>query len=162
MGKLYGEAETFKGIAEKLLGVYHSELAAARILYVGVSEASKKGGRPVLGKVRKISGALEYLLNADFIIEIAFNEFNELSEAARNALADHLLERCFGEEDEKTGEMKWSVREPDVQEFQSILNRHGAWNEGLAGFVSIAQTIQIDSLVNSVVDEVEESAGLVN
>ena len=47
--------------------------------------------------------------------------------------------------------MKWSTREPDVQEFAAILRRHGAWNEDLAAFTVIAKEIDVDSIVQEAV-----------
>jgi len=59
------------------------------------------------------------------------------------------LEHAFGEEDENDagGGMRWSIREPDVREFSTILRRHGAWNADLAGFVSVANSLDVDKLV---------------
>ena len=62
-----------------------------------------------------------------------------------------LLERCTGEEDEQNGDMKWTTREPDVAEFTVILRRHGAWNDDLAGFASVAKTVDVESLIEDVV-----------
>ncbi len=158
MGKEYGMAEAVEEMATRLIPNYHPELATARVKYIYVDKASQKAGRPVLGKVRKVSGALQFLLECDFLIEVALETWNELTPQQRSALVDHLLERCFGEEDESSGEMKWSVREPDVQEFSSILQRHGAWNDELNGFVSIAQRVQIDDMVNDVVSNTAEES----
>lgn len=165
MPKLYGEAETVEAVANKIIPTYHSELATAKIRYIGVDTGSKKGGRPVLGKVRKVSGALHYMLDeTNFIIEIPMDSWNPMNEAQRTALVDHLLERCTGEEDEKNGgAMKWMVREPDVQEFTTILRRHGAWTVDLEGLVSVAQQIQIEERVQEVEEgedeEVQQSQG---
>jgi hypothetical protein len=157
MAKEYGMAEAVEDIAVKLIPSYHPELATARMKYIYVDKASQKGGRPVLGKVRKVSGALQFLLDIEFLFEVALDTWNELDPNARTALVDHLLERCYGEEDEDTGEMSWRVREPDVQEFSSILQRHGAWNEALNGFVSIAQHVKVDDLIDDVVAAAEET-----
>lgn len=154
MPKTYDEAETVEIIAKGILPTFHAELAEARIKYYFVSEASSKGGRPVLGKVRKCSGAIQYLLDYDFLIEVALDQWNGLEEGQRKALVDHLLEYCSGEADEETGEMKWTVREPDVREFSTILSRHGAWNEGLVGFIQVAHTIRIAERVEEVVDDI--------
>lgn len=162
MGKNYGEAEAVESFAKRLIPTFHPELATARIRYIYVDEGSKKAGRPILGKVRKISGALEYLTELDFLIEVALDQWNDLGENQRTALVDHLLERCSGEEDEKSGEMKWAVREPDVQEFSAILKRHGAWNEDLNGFVSIAQEVKIDALVSDVVSSAADDITTIN
>lgn len=162
MGKTYADAELVETFAKRLLKEHHSELATARIRYIWVSEASKKSGRPVLGKVRKISGALQFLTDLDFLVEVALDQFNDLTEKQREALVDHLLQRCHGEEDEKTGEMKWSIRDPDVQEFSEILDRHGAWNEDLRGFVTIAHAIDVDALVDDVVSSAADDITAVN
>lgn len=155
MSKTYADAESVQTYAQRIIPTYHPELATARIRYIFVDKASMKSGRPVLGKARKLSGALEYLLANDFLVEIALDMWNGLDETARTALVDHLLEWCTGEEDEETGDMKWTVREPDVREFSTILRRHGAWNEGLVGFVEVARAINIDERVREVTEEAE-------
>lgn len=167
MAKEYSDADDTVGfIAKGLIGNYHPELAEARILYIFVSEASKKGGVELYGRVKKVSGFNEWYMEVDFIIEVAADKWNELDASQRTALVDHLLERCTGEENEKTGEMSWKIREPDVQEFESILNRHGAWHSTLAGFVSVAQKVNMTGLIeeeeqdlnDEVVETTEESA----
>lgn len=154
MAKVYGMADTVEEIAKKLIPTYHAELATAEIRYVFVDKASMKSGRPILGKSRKISGAMEFLLDANFMIEVALDQWNDLSERQRTALIDHLLECCTGEEDEEDAgaEMKWKIREPDVHEFRTILQRHGAWNEDLSGFVSVARRVNVDSMIEAATD----------
>lgn len=161
MSKEYSGGETIEAIAKPLIPPYHPELATARIKYVFVDKASKKGGRPVFGKAKKISGISEYLIEADFVIEVALDEWNSMPEEQRTALVDHLLERCTGEEDEKTGDMGWLVREPDVQEFTSILRRHGAWNADLTTFATVAKAIDIEDMIEDVgAQEMMESSAL--
>jgi hypothetical protein len=158
MPKVYATAENVEKEALSLIPMYHPELATARFKYVFVDKASMKNGKPVRGKIRKVSGVLEFLLEADFLMEIALDQWNEMSDTQRKACIDHLLESCTGEEDENDGTMKWSVREPDVQEFSAILRRHGAWNDDLAAFASIAKTIDIDSYVEAAVETVTASS----
>jgi len=165
MPKLYGEADTVEAVADRIIPTYHPELATAKIRYIAVDTASKKGGRAVMGKVRKVSGSLHYLLDeTHFLMEVPMDVWNPMNEAQRTALVDHLLERCTGEEDDKNGEMKWLVREPDVQEFTTILRRHGAWTVDLEGLVSVAQSIQIEERVQEIEDEdeVQQSQGEVD
>jgi len=150
MPKVYSEAETVETLAKPLIAPFHPELATARIKYVYVDKGSMKAGRPVFVKVKKLSGISEFLIGADFVIEVALDHWNDLDENQRNAAIDHALERCSGEEDESTGEMVWVVREPDVQEFTSILRRHGAWNADLTTFASVAKAIDIEGLVEDV------------
>jgi hypothetical protein len=159
MSKVYADAENVENEAKGLIPLYHPELATARFKYVFVDKASVKNGKPVRGKVRRITGVLEFLVESDFLMEIALDQWNELADTQRKALIDHLLEACTGEEDEGDGgAMKWSVREPDVQEFSAILRRHGAWNDDLAAFASIAKTIDIDALVEESVEDVSVTA----
>lgn len=147
MPKTYASAESVESIANGLIPNYHPELATARIMYVFVDKASSKGGRELAGKVRKFSGFLEWALENDFVLEVALEKWNDMTESQRTALVDHLLECCTGEEDEDTGDMSWKVREPNVQEFSSVLHRQGAWNESLQEFVSMAKGINIDEII---------------
>lgn len=135
--------DTIERMAEGLIANYHPELATARIMYVFLSEAPSKGGQKLYGKVNKASGFLEWIIEQDFIVMISADLWNESEAHERTAILDHLLERCTGEESEKDGSMVWKIREPDVQEFSSILDRHGAWNTTLAGFISVAQKVDL-------------------
>jgi hypothetical protein len=158
MAREYGPAESVEQVALRLIPTYHPELATARIVYVFVDKASKKGGKPVLGKARRVSGALEFLLERDFIIEVALECWNELADRQRNALVDHLLESCTGVEDEQNGDMKWTTREADVREFTSILNRHGAWTDELSGMVEVAQRLNLEARAQEVVDSIQQTS----
>jgi hypothetical protein len=149
MPQIYEEADPVKELANRLIGTYHPELATAKIRYLFKEKASKKGGRVVHGTVKKMSDLMNYLIDVDFLVEVPIDLWNELENQKRVALVDHLLERCTGEEDEQTAEMKWSVREPDVNEFSSILRRHGAWTEELSGFVSVAKTLDLGFMTES-------------
>jgi hypothetical protein len=159
MPKLYGTADQAEEIAKRLVPTYHPELASARIRYMAVDKASKNNGKPVPGKASKVSGLYEYLIETDFIILIALDCWNEMDDRKRNALIDHLLEECTGEEDDEDGgTMKWKMRKPDVNEFTSILNRHGAWTEELTGMVEVAQRLNIEARAQEVVESVTQQS----
>lgn len=151
--KHYMDAEAVQEIATKLIQSYHSELATARIRYIFVDRGSKKGAKTIPGKVRKITGTLEFLLELDFLMEVSLDCWNNLTDTRRRALVDHLLSRCWGEEDEEDpgAGMKWSLRDPDVSEFADVLRRHGTWTEELDSFVSIAQQLDTDKIVDDAV-----------
>ena len=153
MPKDYSDAESVEALAQQILPTFHAELADAKIKYYFVSEHSMRGGRAISGKARKLSGAAQFLAGGyNFVIEVAMDLWNAMDEAARRATIDHLLEYCTGEEDEETGEMSWTMREPDVKEFSTILRRHGAYTEDLVGLVQVAHSINIDARVQEVVD----------
>jgi len=145
--KTYEPGDAMGQIASNLIANYHAELADAAILWVFVDKSSVRNGKTILGTVKKCSPFLTWLTNKTFIIEVGLDSWNELDADQRTALVDHLLERCCGQEDEKSGEMKWSTREPDVSEFATILERYGAWHPGLEGFVNVAKAIQIEEII---------------
>lgn len=150
MAQTYENAESVEGIANSLIPTHHPDLATAKFRYVFKEKASKKGGKTVLGTVKKMSDLLYFLIDAHYLVEIPLEVWNTLDETKRVALVDHLLERCVGEEDSESGEMKWKTREPDVQEFASILRRHGAWTEDLVNFVSVGQSIDLSYMTGEV------------
>lgn len=147
MAKEYSDAETVEQIANGLIPNHHPELGTARIQYVHVSKAGSKNGRELWGKARKVSGLWEWALEKDFVIEVALDKWNEMDASQRTALVDHLLECCTGDEDEESGDMKWKIRDPEVQEFATVLERHGVWHSGLMSFVQVAQSINLDHLI---------------
>lgn len=137
---LHDFSDVLQEIASKLIPKFHPELASANFIYKCRNISTKSSGIPVAGCVKKASPN-ERLLSrgkfaelddeADFIIEIALDVFNPMSLLQRTALIDHLLTRCVAIEDEKSGDMKYKVRSPQVQEFPEIAERHGKWNDGL-------------------------------
>lgn len=157
MAQTYEEAQSVESIANKLIGTHHPELAEAKFRYIFKEKCSKKGGKPVLGTVKKMSDLQKFLITGepDFLMEIPLDVWNELDVSRRTALVDHLLERCTGEEDEQTAEMKWKTREPDVYEFSSILRRHGAWTEDLSNFASVAQSLDLSFMTEEEESEVQ-------
>ena len=142
MAQSFSEAEAVETIAKQLIPVHHPHLSTAVFRFLFKEKGGKKGGKPVLGTVKKTSDQLKYLLEVDFIMDVPINVWNESDPSKRTALVDHLLE------DEKTAEMKWTTREPDVHEFSNILRRHGAWTEELSGFVSVAKTVDLSFMTS--------------
>lgn len=128
---LFDDFDTAEAIAVKLIPSYHPELASADFKYICRSKATKKGGKPVPGNVYKLSGKFKHMIGVDFVLEIALDCWNGLEPNQRTALIDHLLSRCVGVEDSRNGEMKWSIRPPEVQEFPEIAERYGQWNDEL-------------------------------
>jgi len=143
----FDDAQSVQRMAESLISTYHPDLATARIRFIFTEKAGMKGGNELAGKVRKISGLFEWLLDLDFLILVALSKWNGFDENQRIALVDHLLEHCVGEEDEEDGSMIWKVREPEVQEFVTILQRYGVWHTGLSTFVEVAKEIRLDEII---------------
>lgn len=138
MPQLYWKAEEPAEIAQTYLK-FHADLAGARIAFIFKEKATVSDGRPIIGKPSKVPARLQCLMEEvdgeqgyDFIIEIGSDAWGDLNQDQKAAWIDYLLEQCYGEEDEKTGEMKWKLRRPEVQAFPVILVRHGVnWDTGV-------------------------------
>ena len=128
---LWGGMDAVKEIADRMIPEDHPHLAEAEIRYICRNKAAKKAGQLVPGKAFKMSRMYKYLTGCDFVIEVALEVWNHFNPNQRVALVDHLLAHCRGEEDEKTGEMKWSRVTPDIGEFPEVAERRGQWHEGL-------------------------------
>lgn len=127
----------------------HAELAGVDIVYVWRDKAAKSKGRTVLGKARKVSG-LNALLARDlgddaplFVIEVAQDEWIDLTTKQRYALVDHELSHLrvkIGDD----GERDLSIGGHDVEEFRSVIDRHGFWKSDVADFaVSVSEQMRL-------------------
>jgi len=159
MAQTYEEAEAVRTIADRLIGTHHPELAGASFRYIFKEKAGSKGGKVVLGSVKKLSDQQKFLIEGhpDFLMELPMDVWNEMDASKRTALVDHFLECCTGDEDEQTSEMKWKTREPDVHEFSSILRRHGAWTEDLSNFASVAKELDLSFMTEDESEAVQQA-----
>lgn len=114
-------------LAESLIDQYHLPLMQARIAFVFQDEATETDGRVELGKTSKVQPKMQPYMEYDFLIVLAEDKWTEMSSNAREALIDHELSHCGG--DEANG---WKLRHHDIEEFREVLERHGAWNAGLS------------------------------
>jgi len=113
---------------------YHADLIGARIACIFKEKASTSDGIPIVGKVTKVSSRDKILMQEpyDYRIVVGADAWQELNNAQKEAWVDHLMECAYGEENEKTGEMSWKLRKPEIQCFPCIINRHGInWMPGL-------------------------------
>lgn len=119
-----------------LIGQAHPHLVdiCDDIIVIFKEKASRKGGQPTLGKTSKAPALISLLgeRQYQFVIELAADTWNLLSEEHKLALLDHQL--CFigGEEDEKTAEMKYFLTTPDISYFSSEVERNGHWRPDLS------------------------------
>jgi hypothetical protein len=124
----FRSAPEVEAIAEELIEEHHPHLMGAKIIYVFRSKAEQGKGKVTLGTASKLSGLLGFLLQADFLIVMAEDEWLILSAKQKRALTDHELMHC-GED-----ENGYYLRPHDVEEFEQIVSRHGLWKSDLAAF----------------------------
>ncbi len=114
-------------MAERVIRRWHLHLLDARVGFLFRSESSASQGREVIGKAKKVSEELKSLLDLDFIIWISKPAWLALSPEGREALLDHELSHCAGDEEDG-----WSIRGHDIEEFVAVIERHGLWDLALA------------------------------
>jgi hypothetical protein len=138
MPTLISDLESAQEIAIKLISKYHEHLSTANILFACTNKSYKSGGRTIPGKVKKTTPHDKWLSaskvrdgDADFVVTISLEVWNPMSPNQRIALVDHLLTRLWGEPEEDSGKMKWSIRSPAVQEFPEVVERNGSWTDEL-------------------------------
>lgn len=127
----FDPAEEVEKIAKKLIPKYHSHLATCNIAYLFKNKPMKSRGREVCATAEKVSKKNQALSGYHFIITVAYPTWKDLSEDVKRAVVDHELEHCFAEDDEKTGEPKYSILPHDVEEFGAIIRRHGLYTTNL-------------------------------
>ena len=122
----------------------YSPLMNVEVRYVWrLGTPAKSKGKPVFGKARKISGLNAHLAHAAdcdlgfFVIEIAHELWRYLEPEQQRALVDHELAHlqvAFDDDDQMT----LTIKGHDVEEFHSVVRRHGAWRPELATLAELA------------------------
>lgn len=119
---------------------YHADLIGAKICCVFKEKASKSDGVPIVGKIFKVTSKYQPFMDEpyDYMVEIGADAWADLNMDQREAWVDHLLEHAYGIENERTGEMTWKLRKPELMVFPSTVNRHGlGWKTGLAKIATL-------------------------
>lgn len=113
-----------------LIAKYHPHLALCddEIAVLFKDKASQVGDVTILGKTTKGSPLLALLADKayKFVITLAADEWQNLTDKQRLALLDHHLCACKAEED-PNGATKYWVQPPEVGFYQQELERHGFW-----------------------------------
>ncbi len=138
MATTYKIADDVQKRADKLIEKVHTHLDGVHIEYVFRDPAAKSGQRIKLAKARKISGLNAFLAGYSqpyLIIEVAEEEWKNMTAAQEKALVDHELSHCG-----------WDVEknEPyivphDVEEFAGVIERHGLWRNDLKNLGAAVQ-----------------------
>lgn len=99
-------------------------------IFIGFREkASKNGEIEIAGKTSKAPPVLSAISEQDykFVIILAGDVWQSLGATEREALLFHHLCACRVEENPETGNLKCSVRIPDVSFFREEIEEYGAW-----------------------------------
>lgn len=156
-------ADIANGLIEKVDD--HKPLNGVHIEFVWREKAPKSKGRLVLARARKVSGLNAFLANVSagvpdrlanddfFVVEVAVDTWERLTEDQRVALVDHELCHLHVDKD-GDGSAVLSLRGHDLEEFAAIVERHGLWASDVATFGSaVAEQLAL------AVDEVSQFLG---
>lgn len=135
-----------KGLETKALSIIEVNyplLKMLKIAYVFREEAPISDGKVTCGMAVRVDDRNWSLHKFDAMIEIGKDVWDEAEEDFKNALMDHELAHIgirLDEDgqpamDEKTGRLKVFMRKHDIEEFEEVLERHGAYHKGLRDFL---------------------------
>lgn len=136
----YAESSEAAAIASALIEKHHDHLAKATIRYLEARTAGSRHGKPLAGKALKMSGLLKHFGKADFIIVLDREHWGAMTPEQRAALVDHELCHC-GVKHTDAGEVRYSIKGHDVEEFKAIIERHGLWQLDLVDFARPLQEL---------------------
>lgn len=113
-----------------------------QILIVFKDKATKSGEVVIAGKTSKASPLLGVVSETAylFVITLASDHWQTLTDAQREALLFHHLAACSVVEDPEDGSLVCSVRVPDVSFFREEVEHYGFWRT--SGAVPEADIIQ--------------------
>lgn len=114
------------------------------ILVVFKEKASTSGDLAIAGKSSKASSLLSVVSEKPykFVITLAADEWQAMSDGEREALLFHHLCACRVEENPDTGVMKCFVRIPDVSFYREEVEKYGFWRNGSIGTTPTADLIR--------------------
>jgi hypothetical protein len=124
---------------------WHPDLKRAHILGVGRPKAQKSKGKLVWASLKKASPLERVLYDdaLDFILVVALDTWTPLPMPQRRALIDHEL--CHGTwdpgDEEKGIAGDWKLVAHDLEEFDAVVKRHGAWKGDVLRFLQAGKKV---------------------
>jgi len=115
-----------------LINDHRSDLAQVRIVTMLRSGEWKSKGIEVWAYTKKVSAETKTLIGVDYdyLITVNAEVWGLIAEAQKQAIIDHELAHCLVDED-KDGNPVYKLVSHDIEEFFSIIRRHGDWHEGI-------------------------------
>ena len=130
-------------LGEDLIARYHPHLADCNFAYLFRNKRQARGGKEIFASAEKCTAKTQALVayaqpdanKFNFCIVVSYEVWRELSEKQRSALIDHELSHCYVDETDE-GELVYSIRKHDIEEFTNVARRWGAYSSDLTLFKS--------------------------
>lgn len=144
---VYTAAPEVEKIAQRIINTTRPILGHVKISYMFRPEAPVSDGKVTGGMCIRVDDRNRTIHDHDFIIEISKDIWDEATDQFKEALVDHELghvgirmSKEDGAEDdpiydETTNRPKTFIRKHDIEEFEDVLERHGAFHKGLRDFL---------------------------
>ncbi len=131
--------EDIRKLAAKLITDHHGGLAEANICYLIRTGEWKKKGKDVFITAELVSRKHKHLIGYDFIITVGYRAWLATAdEEMHKAILDHGLTHCCKDVD-KEGNPKYYIQDHSVEDFASIVRRHGLWSSDLRNMMNAYQ-----------------------
>lgn len=132
----YLEAIEVEEMSRELIEKNHGHLCEASIKFLFRTGKWESKGQTIYGHSEKVSAKWKSMADYDFVI--VMNRSAWMNSASRpelqEAILDHELTHCTRGDDDKLGNPVWFIQPHTIEDFTSVIRRHGAWHGDLQNF----------------------------
>ena len=121
-GKEFEVSAELEELAEKVISEQALDVTPAKISYLLVYPNISK---IVAGRCIKSSKELRFFSGNDYLIEMSGELWDALDDTVRYVLMQHELMHILPVMNDKTGDWKFELRRHDIEDFSSIIKKHG-------------------------------------
>lgn len=126
-------------LGRSIIEEHYPNLEPLKVAFMFQDEAEIRNGKVIPGRTHRATDRDYALHTYDFVITIAKDSWETLSDEHQYALLDHFIafmglryeragENWVPIQDPGTGRLRSFIREPDVKDFEVVIERHGAYS----------------------------------
>ncbi len=120
--KEFEVSDELKQLAETVIEEQKLDINPAKVEFLLVYPNIAK---TVAGRCIKTSKELRFFSGKDYLIEMSGELWDSLDDSVRYVLMQHELMHILPIMNDKTGEWKFELRRHDIEDFSSIIKKHG-------------------------------------
>jgi len=115
-------SDELRKLAETVISEQGLDINPAKVEYLLVYPNISK---IVAGRCIKTNKELKFFSGNDYLIEMSGELWDSLDDSVRYVLMQHELMHILPVMNDKTGEWKFELRRHDIEDFSSIIKKHG-------------------------------------
>jgi predicted metallopeptidase len=120
--KEYVKSQDLEVLADKVIHNMNMGIADVSIKYLLVYPHINKN---TAGRCSRSNNLLKVYGNCDYVIQMSGDLWDQLEDETKEILMWHELLHVFPVMNEKSGEMDYRLRDHDVKDFYTIIQKHG-------------------------------------